>query len=134
MLSDIIYPIGSIYISVVNTNPQEWFGGEWVSFGKGRVLVGVDTSQTEFNTVMKTGGEKTHKLTIDEMPSHSFNGYLEYPNGNVNVPGWSIRLDYTQSSQSVKGGQGIITETLGKDSPHNNLQPYTTVYMWRRIS
>lgn len=39
-------------------------------FGKGRVLVGVDTSQSEFNIVMKNGGEKTHTLTINEMPNH----------------------------------------------------------------
>ena len=52
------WPIGSIYISVVNTNPSQWFGGVWQSFGSGRVLVGVDTSQTEFNKVMKTGGNK----------------------------------------------------------------------------
>lgn len=128
------FPIGSVYLSVVNTNPTKWFGGTWEQIAKGRTLVGVDTSQTEFNTVKKTGGEKTHKMIIDEMPSHSFNGYLEYPNGNVNIPGWSIRLNYEQSSQSVKGGQGIITETLGKDLPHNNLQPYFTCYIWLRTA
>ena len=71
------WPIGSIYISVNNTNPSQWFDGVWESFGSGRVLVGVDTSQSEFNTVMKTGGEKVHKLTTNEMPSHNhtYEGY-----------------------------------------------------------
>ena len=58
-----MYPVGSIYISVTNTNPGTIFGGTWVAFGTGRTLVGIDTSQTEFNTVQKTGGEKTHTLT-----------------------------------------------------------------------
>ena len=58
-----MYPVGSIYISVTNTNPGTIFGGPWVAFGTGRTLVGIDTSQTEFNTVEKTGGEKTHTLT-----------------------------------------------------------------------
>lgn len=55
---DFMYPIGSIYLSVKNTNPSKWFGGTWVSWGTGRVPVGVDTTQTEFNAVEKTGGSK----------------------------------------------------------------------------
>ena len=68
---DLIYPIGSIYISIKNTNPSTLFGGTWVSWGAGRVPVGVDTTQNEFKTVEKTGGEKTHKLTVSEMPKHT---------------------------------------------------------------
>ena len=128
------YRVGDLFLTTIATNPSSFLGGTWELFGPGRCLVCVDTSQSEFNSVKKTGGEKTHKLTVNEMPSHSFNGYLEYPNGNVNVPGWSIRLNYVQSSQSVKGGQGIITETLGKDSPHNNLQPFITCYVWIRTA
>ena len=82
------WPIGSIYISVVNTNPSQWFGGVWESFGSGRVLVGVDTSQTEFNTVLKTGGEKTHKLTINEMPKHQPQALLN--TGDSNTAGSAI--------------------------------------------
>lgn len=67
------YPVGSIYLSVVNTNPSKWFGGTWEQIAKGRTLVGVDTSQTEFNTVKKTGGAKTHKLTVNQIPSHNHN-------------------------------------------------------------
>ena len=66
-----VYPIGSIYMSVLNTNPSTLFGGTWSVWGAGRVAVGVDTGQTEFNTVEKTGGAKTHTLTVDEMPSHT---------------------------------------------------------------
>ena len=65
------YPIGSIYMSTSNVNPSTIFGGTWESWGSGRVPVGIDTSQTEFNTVEKAGGEKTHTLTVDEIPSHT---------------------------------------------------------------
>ena len=61
------WPVGSIYLSVNNTNPSSYFGGTWEQIAKGRTLVGVDTSDTDFNTVKKIGGEKTHKLTINEM-------------------------------------------------------------------
>ena len=65
------YPIGSIYISYNNTNPGTLFGGTWESFGSGRTLVGINSSDTAFDTVGKTGGEKTHTLTVAEMPSHT---------------------------------------------------------------
>ena len=55
------WPVGSIYLSVTNTNPSKWFGGKWEQIAKGRTLVGVDTSQSEVSSVKKTGGEKTHK-------------------------------------------------------------------------
>lgn len=67
---NLVYPIGAIYMSVNSTNPSTLFGGTWVSWGSGRVPVGINTSETEFNTVEKTGGEKAHVLTEAEMPSH----------------------------------------------------------------
>jgi len=66
-----IYPIGSIYTSVVNVNPNTYFGGTWSAFATGRTLVGVDTGQTEFDAIEETGGAKTHTLTSGEMPSHT---------------------------------------------------------------
>lgn len=70
-LISLIYPIGSIYMSVNNTNPSTIFGGTWVSWGAGKVPVGVNASETEFNSVEKTGGAKTHTLTTQEIPSHT---------------------------------------------------------------
>ncbi len=58
LMTTVPYPIGAIYLSVDSTNPSKLFGGTWVGFGAGRCLVGVDTSQTEFNTAQKTGGNK----------------------------------------------------------------------------
>lgn len=122
------FPIGYIYISVSNENPTNHFGGTWVSFGAGKVLVGVDTSQTEFNTVEKTGGEKTHQLTVDEMPSHSHNTTNHAGAGSGSLSGgynWGFNI----------GDYGTLgTESAGGDQPHNNLQPYTTVYMFKKIA
>ena len=69
-----IYPVGSIYMSTLSTDPSTIFGGTWASWGNGRVPVGVDSSQTEFATAEKTGGEKSHALTAAEMPSHTHTG------------------------------------------------------------
>ena len=65
------YPIGSIYMSVNNVNPSTIFGGTWVSWGAGRVPVGINANDGDFNTVEKTGGAKTHTLTVAQMPSHT---------------------------------------------------------------
>ena len=66
-----LYPVGSIYMSVNNVNPSTYFGGTWVAWGAGKVPVGVNTAETEFATVEKTGGAKTHTLTVAQMPSHT---------------------------------------------------------------
>jgi microcystin-dependent protein len=121
-----VWPVGSIYISVNNTNPSTYFGGTWVSFGAGRCLVGVDTSQTEFNTVQKTGGEKRHTLTVNEMPTHNHRAY---------TAGGSISgITHTTNVSYNNGQLGADTNTKGGNQPHNNLQPYITVYMWKRTA
>ena len=126
-IRDLIYPIGSIYLSVNNVNPTNLFGGTWVAFGTGRTLVGVDTSQTEFNTVEKTGGEKTHTLTINEMPSHNHdsNGWASVTDGSGN---------YNVFGAMNGGGKLVPTRNTGGGQPHNILQPYITCYMWKRTA
>lgn len=68
---NMIYPVGSIYMSVNSTNPGDLFGGTWVSWGSGRVPVGVNADDSNFDTVEKSGGESTHTLTTDEMAKHT---------------------------------------------------------------
>lgn len=125
------YPIGSIYMSVNNTDPSTLFGGTWVSWGAGRVPVGVDTSDNDFSTVEKTGGEKKHTLTVNEMPSHyhSLNTVINGTNPGDSAP-YRIQTDKYQW-----GGTGVYTSTdgTGGSQPHNNVQPYITCYMWKRI-
>ena len=62
---NLVYPVGAIYMSVNPTNPWAFPRTAWAEWGKGRVPVGVDTSQTEFNKAEKTGGTKTVTLTVD---------------------------------------------------------------------
>lgn len=68
------HPIGSIYESEDPTSPEELFGGTWEEYGKGLMTVAYDAEQEEFNTIGKTGGNKTHTNTVDEMPSHTHTG------------------------------------------------------------
>ena len=70
-LLNLVYPVGSIYMAVNNVNPSTLFGGTWEAWGSGRVPVGVDTTDSDFSTVEAVGGEKTHTLTVEEMPTHT---------------------------------------------------------------
>ena len=207
------YPIGSIYMSISNVNPSTIFGGTWESWGSGRVPVGVDTSQTEFNTVEKIGGEKTHKLTATEMPrhthtfagnphSHTLNSHTHSFSATTSTKtlegGFECRRYGNSSSQTdivgikaTSGTHGVFSRivtawggshqvlasngsatnpsvdaidfngnhnhtvsgttgkasgntgsttisgtntSVGGDSAHNNLQPYITCYMWKRVA
>ena len=61
------YPVGAVYISFTETDPGQIFGGTWEPLNEGRVLIGANSTYT----VGSTGGESTHKLTVNEMPSHN---------------------------------------------------------------
>lgn len=129
----LMHRVGDIIFSTSDENPSTIYGGTWVAWGKGQVPVGVDTSDSYFNTVEKTGGEKEHTLTVDEMPSHKHDIY----GGNTtttniltssNNNGWITLL----GGMAYKN-DGTMT-TVGNDEPHNNLQPYITCYMWKRTA
>lgn len=121
------FPVGSVFISVVSTNPATLLGyGTWSAFGAGRVLVGLDSGDTDFDVVEETGGAKTHTLTSTEMPAH-VHGEL----APTSASGGSLRFGVdTNASGSVAAG--LNTASAGSGGAHNNVQPYIVVYMWKR--
>ena len=125
-----IYPVGSIYLSVNNTNPGTLFGGTWVAWGSGRVPVGVNTNDSNFNTVEKTGGSSTVTLTTQQIPSHShliFNGQYNYTTPSATASAVCLGgVDATSTN--------VKTNDAGGGQSHNNLQPYITCYMWKRTA
>lgn len=122
-----VYPIGSVYISVVNTNPSSLFGGTWEAFASGRTLVGVDLEDMDFNESNKVGGEKAHILTIAEMPSHN---HTQQYNGFNSSKVWGVAPQQGDGTQM----SGQTTLSTGGNLAHNNMPPYFTVYMWKRIA
>ncbi len=123
------WPVGTVFISVVSTNPATLLGlGTWVAFATGRVLVGIDAGQTEFDVVEETGGAKTHTLTAAEMPAHT---HPENVPSSASGGAEKIALD-TNASGSTDAG--VATGSAGGGGAHNNLQPYIVVYMWKRTA
>lgn len=130
---NMIYPVGSIFMSATLSTPAQVasaMGGTWVKWGAGRVPVGVDTTQTEFKTVEKTGGEKTHTLTVDEMPSHHHN--REYVDTTGGGAGFGKRNGFYYNGGWW--GNYDSTSNTGGGQAHNNLQPYITCYMYKRTA
>ena len=123
-----LYPVGAVYISANSTSPASLFGGTWESIS-GRFLLAAGSTYSAGST----GGEATHTLTVDEMPSH-----------NHHVPTGGTSGSYTTTAYTVKGngyydpGTGSLstasTSDKGRGQPHNNMPPYLAVYMWKRVS
>ena len=147
-----VYPVGSIYLSVNDTNPTTLFGGSWELFGSGRCLVGVDTEQTEFNTSEKVGGAKAHALTVEELPAHAhtiassgahkhtYTGFIQCSVSSSSTYTAIAHKRYTADGAATPpsmNSTGAHTHTVnetGSSLEHNNLQPYITCYMWKRVS
>lgn len=126
------YPIGRVIIDADNLgNPGTYLGfGTWTAFGAGRVIVGIDAGQTEFDTLGETGGSKTHTLIESEIPvlSHTIG------NGgaiNRNAGGGS---QYGPNSLGTWSQTGGTIANHGGGGAHNNLQPYIVAYMWKRTA
>lgn len=122
--TDLIYPIGSIYMSVNNINPSKYFGGTWVVWGTGRVPVGVDTTQSEFVTVEKEGGSKyiqQHRHYQSLFNSGSRQGQASYDYVINNTSRWY-------------DGNDLAGAVIGTTGNSGNLQPYITCYMWKRTA
>lgn len=146
-LFNAIYPVGSIYMSVNNTNPSALFGGTWVAWGSGRVPVGVNTSDSSFNTVEKTGGSATHThtnpstgsttLTVNQIPAHSH--YMNTKGSVVVNVGSSktvpmLTLESNGFTTRSTGGGQSHNHTMGNTGISSTLQPYITCYMWKRTA
>ena len=66
------FPVGAIYMSTTSANPSTfWTGTTWQAFATGKTIVGIDTSDTDFNSVNKTGGSKEVVLTVPNLPTHN---------------------------------------------------------------
>ena len=129
-LLNAIYPVGSIYISTNNNSPQSFLGGIWVRI-EGRFLLGAGSGYNAGST----GGEATHTLTTDEMPSHNHGiSRIEPGNSGANYTVMATKIqsaNYWDSSRSYSISN-VQIESRGGSSAHNNMPPYYVVYIRRR--
>lgn len=138
-----MYPIGSVYMNATdNTNPGDLLGfGTWVAFGAGRVPVGIDTGQTEFNAPEKTGGHKalqSHSHTGSTSTNGDHNHTIAFHGSTSSItPGTDLKgINWPSDRSRTTGNAGSHSHTFTTnntgDGDSGNLQPYITVYMWVR--
>lgn len=117
-LLDLIYPVGSIYMSVNSTSPATLFGGTWVQIEDTFLLA----SGSNY-AAGSTGGEAAHTLTVDEMPAHS--------HSVPNMSGYDTGTEWV-GQNGTAAPQTRNTAINGGGAAHNNMPPYLAVYMWKR--
>ena len=116
------WPIGSIFISVVATNPSLLLGfGTWVAFGTGKVLVGIDPGDTDFDTVEETGGAKTHNHSVDVGSTVSSG-----PSATVVVASGTGATVATNTHTHTTDPAAVTSTTV------SNVMPYIVCYFWKR--
>lgn len=118
---DMIYPVGSVYVSVNSTSPATLFGGTWVQIKDKFLLSAGDTYKAG-----ATGGEATHVLTVDEMPRHN------HSIDNLNASGSTTPYMTVQAQEKKGYGGNVQTFFTGGGQAHNNMPPYIVVYIWQR--
>ena len=150
------YPVGSIYMSVNSTNPNSLFGGSWERLKDRFLLASGDTYSNG-----STGGEASHTLTTNEMPSHTHTQNSHYHGcgdgrayitqkssysadvGEKSIKGGTSGTAFTtvafNSSDNWYGTQNTsgataTNQNTGGGNAHNNMPPYLTVFMWKRIA
>lgn len=134
-----IYPVGSIYIETTGTNPGTTFGfGTWAAFGSGKVLVGLDSGDTDFDTAEETGGSKTHSHPLSDNGQALVDGTANdirvhrvstASSWNADIMNESAGT-YTSTNESRARATGLRGDTDSADG----MNPYIVVYMWKRTA
>ena len=135
LLDDIwktIYPVGSIYMSVNNTDPGTLFGGTWEAWGTGRVPVGVDSGDSDFSASEKTGGEKTNTHNHYTLSGNDDN--MLYVGSTQHAVRSRVSTLKRGAISFTSYGEGPCREDSTYDESINILQPYVTCYMWKRTA
>ena len=123
-------PIGSIIMGTGNNFAtqaavQAIYNGTWEQIKDVFLLAAGDSY-----IAGSTGGEATHTLTVDEMPKHSHNLPVDKQYGETTT----TERDRINLTSGIVYNNGYASNDTGSNQPHNNMPPYLTVYMWRRIA
>lgn len=135
------YPVGSVYISFVNTNPSTYFGGTWEQI-KDRFLIGAGNKYSPGST----GGSETHSHALSRKGGANMRKYANtFYQGEYTTAGtmpkqsdggtwWLTTANADSSSTSDPGVKGVGIGLYGSTDDKNVLPPYIAVYLWRRVA
>lgn len=148
------WPVGAVFLGYTSTSPATLLGGgSWTQIGQGRMLVGQNSADTDFDVVGDTGGSKTHQITLNEIPQHAHGMGHDHGNATKSVQyaqttatgGTAYRV--TDIGSVVGGGgtsvtlsinvpsfSGLTSNQASTETPMNIMNPFLVVYMWRRTA
>ena len=148
LLADRLYPVGSVFLSVDNTNPQDRFGGTWTQVSQGRFVAGVGQGTDSLNQTQSfaaengTSGTYYHTLTIPQLPSHRHD--LQHPDTGEQFYAYTDEHNYPVQGVdtfTAEGGEEDndgryypYTNYTGGGASHNNMPPEFGVYVWKRTA
>ena len=135
------FPINKVEVFFDAEDHSNFLGFQWEMVSQGKMPIGLNTSDTDFNSIGKTGGEKEVTLNVYQMPSHQHDMYEVNPTtaGGSWTPQYNNGGDYqvqlTGALPIQQGYQGLLGQMRsGGDQPHNNMPPYIVMAFWKRIA
>lgn len=136
-----LFPVGSVYITMNDTNPQGWLGGTWEQFSQGRVLLGAGAYGSTNYSAGETGGSTAVTLTEPQIPKHDHGVFTIFETFDEVTNNDKLRYSIRQGSyeQWLKGKTKKakplnFSDYTGGSQPHNNMMPYIVVYFWERVA
>lgn len=142
------WPVGSVFLGVVSTSPATLLGGgTWSRIAQGKMLVGQDPDDTDFDTAEETGGAKTHTLTAAEsgLPQHTHvqnahsHAMQRYPTASGGSTGFTVdtSMSGTPAAANDTAPATAVNQNAGPtdaSAAHNNVPPFLVVYIWKRTA
>lgn len=135
------FPINKVEVFFDAEDHSNFLGFQWEMVSQGKIPIGLNTSDTDFNSIGKTGGEKEVTLTVGQMPSHQHDMFEVNPStaGGTWTPqynnGGEYQVQLTGTLPIQQGYQGLLGQMRsGGDQPHNNMPPYIVMAFWKRIA
>lgn len=123
-----VFPINKVEVFFDAEDHSNFLGFNWEMISQGKMPIGLNTSDTDFNLIGKIGGEKEVTLTVEQIPPH------DHKDGKIND---GITANNGSKSAVIvhKSESGTIPTTkTGGGQPHNNMPPYIVMAFWRRVA
>lgn len=122
------FPVNKVEVFFDAEDHSDFLGFQWERVSQGRIPIGLDDSDTDFNTIGKTSGEKEVTLSINHIPPHNHTVRANIQNASGNDVLVIKNNAYYSSAVEMN------TSATGGGQAHNNMPPYIVMAFWKRVA